>query len=119
MHPTYLEPLDRHGHYAGQYGDGLRTPSIIHADVEAHAYDDDYTVILADWYHEEYNPLVTSKFLNVNNPTGAEPVPGERAEAIASLGAKSYLLTDLPIRFRLGLYRTHTTKWDSVIPSGF
>lgn len=64
-----------HGHYSGQYVDGLRTPSIIHADLEPHAYDDDYTIILADWYHREHDDLLKNEFINVKNPTGAEPVP--------------------------------------------
>lgn len=72
-----------HGHYGGQYADGLRTPSIIHAEKEPHAYDDDYTIILADWYHEEYPILLTKEFLNVNNPTGAEPVPSSGLVYIA------------------------------------
>jgi iron transport multicopper oxidase len=66
-----------HGHYDGQYVDGLRTPSIIHAENEPHAYDDDFTIILADWYHREHGDLLVNEFLNIKNPTGAEPVPGE------------------------------------------
>ncbi|PWN45159.1 putative iron transport multicopper oxidase [Ceraceosorus guamensis] len=64
-----------HGHYAGQYVDGLRTPAIIHNANEVHAYDDDYTIILADWYHDEHDYLLKNEFINVKNPTGAEPVP--------------------------------------------
>lgn len=66
-----------HGHYQGQYVDGLKTPSIIHADrpaIQAHAYDDDYTVVLTDWYHDEYAKQMTY-FLDDVNPTGAEPIP--------------------------------------------
>lgn len=64
-----------HGHYDGQYVDGLRTPAIIHADNEPHKYDDDFTIILADWYHREHHDLIVNEFLNVKNPTGAEPIP--------------------------------------------
>ncbi|KAK0522063.1 ferroxidase fet3, partial [Tilletia horrida] len=73
QHGTYWT----HGHHMGQYVDGLRTPSVIHrADApEAHAYDDDYTIALADWYHTEHDDLLKNEFLTDRNPTGAEPVP--------------------------------------------
>lgn len=64
-----------HGHYKGQYTDGFRTPSIIHNENEVHQYDDDYTVILGDWYHDEHEFLITKQFISETNPTGAEPVP--------------------------------------------
>jgi iron transport multicopper oxidase len=38
-----------HSHFAGQYADGMRAPLIIHAQPEAHAYDEEYTVNLYDW----------------------------------------------------------------------
>ncbi|UZJ54147.1 hypothetical protein CBS101457_003467 [Exobasidium rhododendri] len=72
-----------HGHYDGQYVDGLRTPAIIHAESEPHAYDDDYTIILADWYHREHEDLIENEFLNIKNPTGAEPVPASGLVYIA------------------------------------
>ena len=34
----------------GQYVDGLRAPFIIHNKPEVHQYDDEYTVILGDWW---------------------------------------------------------------------
>lgn len=70
-----------HSHYSGQYVDGFRMPSIIHnvdsqgVNREVHAYDDDYTISLGDWYHEYHNILLNTEFMNVKNPTGAEPVP--------------------------------------------
>ncbi|WFD28472.1 hypothetical protein MNAN1_003483 [Malassezia nana] len=65
-----------HGHYGGQYVDGFRLPNIIHnAQGEVHAYDDDYTLVLADWYHREHNDLLYKEFMNPKNPGGAEPVP--------------------------------------------
>lgn len=70
-----------HSHYAGQYVDGFRMPSIIHnvdsqgVNREVHAYDDEYTISLGDWYHENHDVLVKTEFMNVKNPTGAEPVP--------------------------------------------
>lgn len=67
-----------HAHNNDQYTDGLRSPVIIHPDEPAdmpHRYDDDYTVILGDWYHSNYTDLVRNEFMNRKNPTGAEPVP--------------------------------------------
>ena len=64
-----------HGHYKGQYTDGLRTPFIIHnADGEVYDYDDDYTVALTDWYHEEHGYLKHHKFLK---PDPIYPTPKE------------------------------------------
>ncbi|KAG8911893.1 ferroxidase fet3, partial [Tulasnella sp. 418] len=63
-----------HGHFSGQYVDGLRAPFIIHNSPEPHQYDEEYTVILGDWYHQQHEPLVT-KFMSIANPGGAEPVP--------------------------------------------
>ena len=48
-----------HGHYKGQYIDGLRTPFIIHrSEGEVYEYDDDYTVVLADWYHHVHGYIL-------------------------------------------------------------
>lgn len=55
----------------------MRTPAIIHAETEPQTYDDDYTIVLADWYHREHADLLKNEFLNIKNPSGAEPVPGE------------------------------------------
>ena len=64
-----------HGHYKGQYTDGLRTPFIIHnADGEVYDYDDDYTVALTDWYHEEHGYLKHHKYLK---PDPIYPTPKE------------------------------------------
>ena len=60
----------------GQYVDGLRAPLIIHPPVEKHQYDEEFTVILGDWYHAEHGPLL-QHFISVANPGGAEPVPGK------------------------------------------
>ena len=62
-----------HGHYQGQYADGLRTPFIIHrAEGEAYDYDDDYTVVLADWYHEKNGYILKHDYLKQN---GSYPTP--------------------------------------------
>ncbi|KAM0746530.1 laccase [Meredithblackwellia eburnea MCA 4105] len=78
---TYEIPVDTqwgtywwHSHVGRQYVDGLRAPFLIHNTNETHKYDDEYTVILGDWYHEQQEVLI-KQFLSVYNPTGAEPVP--------------------------------------------
>ncbi|KAI9498290.1 multicopper oxidase-domain-containing protein [Zychaea mexicana] len=63
-----------HGHYMGQYMDGLRTPFILHNSPEAYDYDEDIVVPLYDWYHDQSADNL-DVFLNQYNPTGAEPVP--------------------------------------------
>ena len=60
----------------GQYVDGLRAPLQIHPPTEVHSYDEEFTVILGDWYHDEHSVLI-KQFINIANPGGAEPVPGQ------------------------------------------
>lgn len=55
--------------------DGLRAPFILHPPKEVHTYDEEFTVILGDWYHEQHADLL-KKFISISNPGGAEPVPG-------------------------------------------
>lgn len=59
----------------GQYVDGLRAPLVIHLEKEVHSYDEEFTVVLGDWYHTEHSVLV-KQFISIANPGGAEPVPG-------------------------------------------
>lgn len=61
--------------HQGQYVDGLRAPFAIHPPKEAHSYDDEFTVVLGDWYHDEHSVLL-KQFISIANPGGAEPVPG-------------------------------------------
>ncbi|KAF8217774.1 Fet3 protein [Mycena galopus ATCC 62051] len=63
-----------HAHASGQYVDGLRAPFVIHATNESYIYDEEFTVILGDWYHDEHGVLI-KQFVNIANPGGAEPVP--------------------------------------------
>ncbi|KAI8144831.1 multicopper oxidase-domain-containing protein [Fennellomyces sp. T-0311] len=63
-----------HAHFMGQYMDGLRTPFILHNSPEAYAYDEEIVVPLYDWYHDQ-SAVNLDTFLNIKNPTGAEPVP--------------------------------------------
>ena len=60
----------------GQYVDGLRSPIVVHPPVEHYQYDEEFTVVVGDWYHTEHAVLMT-QFISVANPGGAEPVPGK------------------------------------------
>ncbi|GAA6063031.1 hypothetical protein JCM10212_001010 [Sporobolomyces blumeae] len=77
----YQVPVDRqwgtywwHSHTGVHYQDGLRAPMIIHAPTEPHEYDEEYIIVLSDWYHERAEKE-NKVFMNKYNPTGAEPVP--------------------------------------------
>lgn len=63
-----------HAHSSGQYVDGLRAPVVLHPPKEAYTYDEEFTVILGDWYHDEHSVLL-KQFINIANPGGAEPIP--------------------------------------------
>ncbi|KAH9478002.1 Iron multicopper oxidase fer1 [Psilocybe cubensis] len=63
-----------HAHASGQYVDGLRAPVVLHPPKEVHSYDEEFTVVLGDWYHDEHSVLI-KQFVNIANPGGAEPVP--------------------------------------------
>jgi iron transport multicopper oxidase len=58
----------------GQYPDGLRAPFIIRNPNETYQYDEDITISVSDWYHEEVSVGI-AQFMNYHNPTGAEPIP--------------------------------------------
>lgn len=58
----------------GQYVDGLRAPVTLHPQKEAYSYDEEFTVVLGDWYHQEHKVLL-AKFISIAHPGGAEPVP--------------------------------------------
>jgi iron transport multicopper oxidase len=63
-----------HSHLMGQYPDGLRSPFIIHNPNEPYTYDEEIIITMSDWYHKEM-PEGIQDFMNVENPTGAEPIP--------------------------------------------
>ncbi len=65
-----------HSHEGGQYPDGFRAPLIVHGDDFPYSddYDEDVTLTICDWYHKEMSVL-KAEFLNLYNPTGAEPIP--------------------------------------------
>ncbi|KAJ3554885.1 hypothetical protein NM688_g2878 [Phlebia brevispora] len=63
-----------HSHSLGQYVDGLRSPIVVHPPVEKYQYDEEFTIVLGDWYHQEHAVLM-QQYISVANPGGAEPVP--------------------------------------------
>ncbi|KIH92323.1 ferrooxidoreductase Fet3 [Sporothrix brasiliensis 5110] len=65
-----------HCHTDYCYPDGYRQALIVH-DPEAPFYNDyeeEFVMTLSDWYHDLMEDLST-QFLSLYNPTGAEPVP--------------------------------------------
>lgn len=88
----------------GQYVDGLRAPFLIHPVKEFHGYDEEYTIIVSDWYHKQHADL-SAAFLDVYNPTGAEPVPSK----LCLLSKQKHILTSsYSHRFRRDL---RITEW--------
>ncbi|EDR04578.1 multicopper oxidase, ferroxidase [Laccaria bicolor S238N-H82] len=63
-----------HGHSFGQYVDGLQAPLVLHPPKEVAQYDEEFTIVLGDWYHEEHAVLL-KQFITIANPNGVEPVP--------------------------------------------
>ena len=74
----------RHTSKQGQYVDGLRAPLVLHPQAEVHGYDDEFTVVLSDWYHKEHSALM-KHFISIANPRGAEPVPGAYLNSVLLL----------------------------------
>ncbi|ODQ81782.1 hypothetical protein BABINDRAFT_6433 [Babjeviella inositovora NRRL Y-12698] len=64
-----------HSHTSGQYGDGFRGAFIIHDTKPLpFDYDEELVLTISEWYHDDFFTL-KPKFLNLYNPTGAEPIP--------------------------------------------
>ncbi|CAK7567997.1 MAG: hypothetical protein SEPTF4163_005975 [Sporothrix epigloea] len=65
-----------HSHSEGQYMDGLRGAIVVHDPDGPYerAYDEEIVLSISDWYHELSFDLI-DQLINVENPTGAEPVP--------------------------------------------
>ncbi|KAF8551775.1 Fet3 protein [Imleria badia] len=63
-----------HAHANGQYVDGFRTPLLLLPSNESYQYDEEFTVIIGDWYHQEHSVLIRS-FISITNPRGNEPIP--------------------------------------------
>lgn len=91
---TYEIPVDNqygtywiHGHFDGQYVDGLRAPLIVLPQTprtDNVTWDEDYTIIVGDWYTKEHPQMMKDEFLVWWNPTGAEPVPQSALVYIAN-----------------------------------
>jgi iron transport multicopper oxidase len=47
----------------------------LHPPKEAYSYDDEFTVVIGDWYHTQHDTLL-AKYINPDDPDGNEPVPG-------------------------------------------
>ena len=70
---TYEIPIDLqagtfwiHGHFNGQYVDGLRAPVVILPEEprsDGLVWDDEYTVVVSDWYHDTHPTMVKERFL--------------------------------------------------------
>nr|AHD24915.1 putative laccase 2 [Flammulina velutipes] len=91
----YVVPVDTsgqwgtywvHAHSHGQYVDGLRAPVVLHPPTEVYDYDEEFTVVLGDWYHDEHAVLL-DQFISISNPGGAEPVPESGLVYFAKDGA--------------------------------
>ncbi|KAH8661666.1 Cupredoxin [Tricladium varicosporioides] len=67
-----------HAHVGGQYIDGLRGPIIVHDRRSPHVslYDDEITMTVSDWYHDQAPNLINyfQSPLNMQRG-GSEPVP--------------------------------------------
>lgn len=74
--PTQVGTYWYHSHTSGQYGDGMRGVFIIEPADGEYPFDFDEEVVLpiGEWYHETADVLQKS-FMNLYNPTGAEPIP--------------------------------------------
>ncbi|KAN0085920.1 Ferroxidase [Tylopilus felleus] len=70
QHGTYWA----HAHANGHYVDGLRTPLLLQPSNQSYQYDEEFTVILGDWYHQQHSVLLQS-FLSASDPSGIEPIP--------------------------------------------
>lgn len=57
---------------------------MIRPEQEAHTYDEDYTAVIGDWYHDQHAVLM-DEFFSIANPGGAEPAPGEYVPIFLSI----------------------------------
>ncbi|RUS16125.1 multi-copper oxidase [Endogone sp. FLAS-F59071] len=65
-----------HSHYMSQYVDGLLGPFIVHNTLEEPylgLYDEEYTVMLSDWYHT-YSTVLLEYYISPASE-GNEPIP--------------------------------------------
>ncbi|KAJ5795183.1 hypothetical protein N7457_001782 [Penicillium paradoxum] len=66
-----------HSHDMGQYPDGFRGPLIVHDPNAPFEYDDEFTITLSDWYHQQMPDLLNSYLSEANQAAfhGREPLP--------------------------------------------
>lgn len=64
-----------HSHQDSQYPDGLRGPLIVHDPQAPFKYDEQHTLRLSDWYHEQMPDLLPNYLLFNQNTGGSEPIP--------------------------------------------
>ncbi|CAG8013593.1 unnamed protein product [Penicillium olsonii] len=66
-----------HSHDMGQYPDGFRGPMIVHDPNAPFHYDEEFTLTLSDWYHQEM-PVLLNAYESEQNQAafhGREPTP--------------------------------------------
>lgn len=66
-----------HSHNMGQYPDGLRGPLVVHDPNPPFEWDDEFTITLTDWYHQQM-PDLLEQYQSVENSeynSGNEPTP--------------------------------------------
>ncbi|CAG8029710.1 unnamed protein product [Penicillium nalgiovense] len=77
-HMQYHFEVDRagaywyHSHYMGQFPDGLRGALIVHDPNPPFHFDEELTLTLSDWYHQEMPGLLDAASVA---PRGQEPLP--------------------------------------------
>lgn len=66
-----------HSHNLGQYPDGLRGAIIVHERTPSLEYDEEFTITLSDWHHQEMPELLDYYLSEENfaNTGGEEPIP--------------------------------------------
>lgn len=66
-----------HSHDMGQYPDGFRGPLIVHDPHAPFHYDDEFTITLSDWNHQQMPELLNSyeSEQNMADNHGREPLP--------------------------------------------
>ena len=66
-----------HSHDMGQYPDGFRGPLIVHDPNAPFHYDDEFTLTLTDWYHQQMPELLNAYESEQNQAAfhGREPTP--------------------------------------------
>ncbi|KAJ5832021.1 CAZyme family AA1 [Penicillium riverlandense] len=64
-----------HSHNMAQYPDGFRGAFIVHDPAPPFQYDDEFTITLSDWYHDQMPGLLDQYLSQANGAAGFEPIP--------------------------------------------